>query len=98
MQSILQGRPNGMPAFGGKLPESEAWKIAAFVRSLSGTGVNAGVWGTAAFPSVYRTDGHPFAFNISIESDFNKLGKIAQGGLKAVTDVIRQTDRPSTRE
>lgn len=43
-------------------------------------------------------DGHPFAFNISIESDFNKLGKIAQGGLKAVTDVIRQTDRPSTRE
>jgi hypothetical protein len=43
-------------------------------------------------------DGHPFAFNISIESDFNKLGKIAQGGLKAVTDVIRQTDRPSARE
>jgi hypothetical protein len=43
-------------------------------------------------------DGHPFAFNISIESDFNKLGKIAQGGLKAVTDVIRQTDRPSAHE
>jgi len=33
-----------------------------FVRSLSGTRVNAGVWGTAAFPSVYRTDVHPFAF------------------------------------
>ena len=30
-----------------------------FVRSLSGTRVNAGVWGTAAFPSVYRTDVHP---------------------------------------
>jgi hypothetical protein len=43
-------------------------------------------------------DGHPFAFNISIESDFNKLGAIAQGGLRAVTDVIRQTDRPATRE
>src|SRR5262249_55154217 len=33
-----------------------------FVRSLWGTKVNAGVWGTAAFPSVYRTDVHPFAF------------------------------------
>jgi GT2 family glycosyltransferase/DNA-binding beta-propeller fold protein YncE len=33
-----------------------------FIRSLSGTRINAGVWGTAAFPSVYRTDVHPFAF------------------------------------
>jgi O-antigen biosynthesis protein len=33
-----------------------------FIRSLSGTRVNAGVWGTAPFPSVYRTDVHPFAF------------------------------------
>jgi len=33
-----------------------------FVRSLWGERVNAGVWGTAAFPSVYRTDIHPFAF------------------------------------
>src|SRR5204863_2042442 len=32
------------------------------VRSLWGTRINAGVWGTAAFPSVYRTDVHPFAF------------------------------------
>ncbi len=27
-----------------------------FVRSLSGRRINTGVWGTAAFPSVYRTD------------------------------------------
>ena len=33
-----------------------------FVRSLWGERVNAGVWGTAAFPSVYRADVHPFAF------------------------------------
>jgi len=32
------------------------------VRSLWGTRINAGVWGTAAFPSVYRADVHPFAF------------------------------------
>lgn len=33
-----------------------------FVRSLSSQRVNAGVWGTAAFPSVYRRGSHPFAF------------------------------------
>jgi O-antigen biosynthesis protein len=33
-----------------------------FVRSLWSTRINAGVWGTAAFPAVYRTDVHPFAF------------------------------------
>jgi GT2 family glycosyltransferase/sugar lactone lactonase YvrE len=33
-----------------------------FVRSLRGERVNTGVWGTAAFPSIYRTDVHPFAF------------------------------------
>ena len=33
-----------------------------FVRSLWSERINAGVWGTAAFPSVYRADVHPFAF------------------------------------
>ena len=33
-----------------------------FVRSLSGRRINTGVWGTAAFPSVYRTDVHQFQF------------------------------------
>ena len=33
-----------------------------FVRSLWGRRVNVGVWGTAAFPSVYRTDAHPLSF------------------------------------
>jgi GT2 family glycosyltransferase/DNA-binding beta-propeller fold protein YncE len=33
-----------------------------FVRSLWDTRINAGIWGTAAFPSVYRADVHPFAF------------------------------------
>jgi len=34
--SITQGRPNGMPAFGGKLPDYQRWQLAAYVRSLSG--------------------------------------------------------------
>lgn len=33
--SIMEGRPNGMPAFYGKIPEQEVWKIVAYVRSLS---------------------------------------------------------------
>ncbi len=33
-----------------------------FVRALAGRRVNTGVWGTAAFPSVYSTDVHPLKF------------------------------------
>jgi cytochrome c oxidase cbb3-type subunit III len=35
-QTIEQGRPNGMPAFGEKIPEEQIWQISAYVRSLSG--------------------------------------------------------------
>jgi cytochrome c oxidase cbb3-type subunit 3 len=35
-QTIIQGRPNGMPAFGGRIPEQQVWQIVAYVRSLSG--------------------------------------------------------------
>jgi cytochrome c oxidase cbb3-type subunit 3 len=34
--TIVQGRPNGMPAFGGKIPEQQLWQLVAYVRSLSG--------------------------------------------------------------
>jgi cytochrome c oxidase cbb3-type subunit 3 len=34
--SIVYGRPNGMPAFRDRLPDAQAWQIAAYVRSLSG--------------------------------------------------------------
>src|SRR4051812_6767795 len=34
--TIVQGRPNGMPSFRGKIPESQVWELAAYVRSLSG--------------------------------------------------------------
>jgi cytochrome c oxidase cbb3-type subunit III len=32
--TILQGRPNGMPSFRGRIPEDQVWQIAAFVRSM----------------------------------------------------------------
>jgi cytochrome c oxidase cbb3-type subunit III len=34
--SIAEGRPNGMPAWGQKLTSDQIWKLAAYVRSLSG--------------------------------------------------------------
>ena len=34
--TIVQGRPNGMPAFGGKIPDAQVWQLVAYVRSMSG--------------------------------------------------------------
>jgi cytochrome c oxidase cbb3-type subunit 3 len=34
--TIIQGRPNGMPSFCGKIPDYQVWEIAAYVRSLGG--------------------------------------------------------------
>jgi cytochrome c oxidase cbb3-type subunit 3 len=34
--TIAEGRPNGMPAWRGKLTEAQIWKLSAYVRSLSG--------------------------------------------------------------
>ena len=34
--TIVQGRPNGMPSFGGRIPDKELWQLVAYVRSLSG--------------------------------------------------------------
>jgi cytochrome c oxidase cbb3-type subunit III len=34
--TIAEGRPNGMPAWGGKLTDDQIWKLAAYVRTLSG--------------------------------------------------------------
>jgi cytochrome c oxidase cbb3-type subunit 3 len=39
--TIIQGRPNGMPAFGQALQGEAVWKIAAYVKTLGpGTGEN----------------------------------------------------------
>jgi cytochrome c oxidase cbb3-type subunit III len=32
--TIVQGRPNGMPAYGGKLGNAEVWRLVAYVRAL----------------------------------------------------------------
>jgi cytochrome c oxidase cbb3-type subunit III len=34
-QTLVEGRPNGMPSWGGKIPDKQLWQIAAYVRSMS---------------------------------------------------------------
>jgi cytochrome c oxidase cbb3-type subunit 3 len=34
--TIVEGRPNGMPAWRGKITDVQAWQLAAYVRAMSG--------------------------------------------------------------
>lgn len=34
--TIMDGRPNGMPSFRARLPDQYAWRLVAYVRSMSG--------------------------------------------------------------
>ena len=35
-ETIVEGRPNGMPSFRNKIPDSQVWQLVAFVQSMSG--------------------------------------------------------------
>ena len=34
--TIVEGRPNGMPSFRGRIPDQQVWQLVAYVRSLAG--------------------------------------------------------------
>lgn len=34
-QTLVEGRPNGMPTWGGKIPDEQLWQLSAYVRSMS---------------------------------------------------------------
>jgi cytochrome c oxidase cbb3-type subunit 3 len=34
--TIVEGRPNGMPAFGGRITDAQVWQLVAYVQSMSG--------------------------------------------------------------
>lgn len=34
--TIVEGRPNGMPSWGGRIPTYQIWQIVAYVRSMNG--------------------------------------------------------------
>jgi mono/diheme cytochrome c family protein len=44
--TIVQGRPNGMPSYGGQITDDQVWKIVAFVSSLSEAGQGGGESGS----------------------------------------------------
>ncbi|MDB4947602.1 MAG: cytochrome c class [Gemmatimonadetes bacterium] len=44
-ETIAEGRPNGMPAFGGRIGNDDIWKLVAYVRSLSALDVPQDVRG-----------------------------------------------------
>ena len=35
-ESIVEGRPNGMPSFGGRIPDNQIWQLVTYVRSVGG--------------------------------------------------------------
>lgn len=35
-ETIVEGRPNGMPAFRNKIPDQQVWQLVAYVQSMSG--------------------------------------------------------------
>src|SRR4029453_16338018 len=35
-ETIAKGRPNGMPGYGGRVPEDELWQLTAYVRPMAG--------------------------------------------------------------
>ncbi len=39
--TIRDGRPNGMPSFGTRIPDDQIWELAGYVRSLSGSAPSA---------------------------------------------------------
>ena len=47
-------------------------------------------------PAVYK--GHPFAFNIRIESDFDKLGRIAFGGAQTFSEALKKAQKSTEAE
>lgn len=35
-ETVVEGRPNGMPSFGSKIPRYQIWQLVSYVRSMSG--------------------------------------------------------------
>jgi cytochrome c oxidase cbb3-type subunit III len=43
--TIVEGRPNGMPSFRGRITDQQVWQIVAYVRSMSGLAPSAAAGG-----------------------------------------------------
>ena len=61
--TILQGRPLGMPVFGGLLPDHVIWDLVAYVRSIAHPG---GAWGRTTSLSAFTVEQVPSHYTDTI--------------------------------
>lgn len=67
--SILQGRPAGMPAWGGALPDHVIWDLVTYIRSISkdetgpwGARISADGWKVEQVPAEYMSTVNPWKY------------------------------------
>ena len=63
--SILQGRPRGMPAWGGMLPDQVIWDIVAYIESISKE--PAAPWGRTTSADGFTVEQVPAEFMTTVE-------------------------------
>lgn len=63
--TILQGRPNGMPAWGGMLPDATIWDLVAYIQSISRE--PAGAWGKTTSAQGFTIEQVPAEFETTVE-------------------------------
>jgi cytochrome c oxidase cbb3-type subunit 3 len=54
--TIVEGRPNGMPSFRGKIPDYQVWQLVSYVQSLSGNVPKGAANGRPDDMQVHRQD------------------------------------------
>ena len=67
--SIVQGRPGGMPAWGGVLPDQIVWDLVTYIKSISkdqtgawGARISADGWTTEQVPAEYMSTPNPWQY------------------------------------
>ena len=63
--TILQGRPKGMPAWGGMLPDQVIWDLVAYIRSISKE--PSGPWGKTTSADGFTIEQVPAEFQSTVE-------------------------------
>jgi cytochrome c oxidase cbb3-type subunit III len=63
--TILQGRPAGMPVFGGLLPDQVIWDLVAYVRSISRE--PSGPWGRTTKPDGFTIEQVPAQYISTVD-------------------------------
>lgn len=64
--TIAGGRPNGMPAWGTRVPEAQIWQLVAYVRSLS-KGVPRSAIAPRADELSYHSEGRELPMSVPVQ-------------------------------